>query len=132
MAVNTKNRRSRLFSTRTMPSLDEFRKLCSQEVDKARLPLCSEVSCNVPIYDTTKLDIRDTSVAEQLADEFHAILLSGSGVFVLKGMFQNARLLERVNVAFCSIIASEKSAVKGDHFGTGGANDRIWNSFEKQ
>jgi hypothetical protein len=120
--------KSRFFSMEP-PSLERFRTLCAQHLDREDYPLCSEVKSNVPIYDARTLDLSNGSLVEQLADEFHDILLQGSGVFVLKGMYEDATLLHTVNQTFLEIIAGEKGLNKGDHFGH--SNERIWNSFEK-
>jgi hypothetical protein len=120
--------KSRFFSS-TGPLLEKFRTICVQHIDREEYPLCSEVKSNVPIYDARILDLSNGSLVEQLADEFHHILLKGSGVFVLKGMYEDAALLQKVNQTFWEIIAGEKGLNKGDHFGH--SNERIWNSFEK-
>lgn len=41
-------------------------------------------------------------------------------------------VIDRAEAAFAKIIEKEKVAgQKGDHFAPAGANDRIWNSFQK-
>jgi ectoine hydroxylase-related dioxygenase (phytanoyl-CoA dioxygenase family) len=45
-----------------------------------------------------------------------------------------SKTIDAANKAFDKIIATEKANTaftKGDHFATGGTNDRIWNSFQK-
>ena len=90
-----------------------------------------DVDKNVPIYDLAQYSSDDTATVAQLQNEWHHILKSGPGVFVLKRMYQNHQLLERVNEVFQKIIESERSSSKGDHFAGSGKNDRIWNSFQK-
>lgn len=64
--------------------------------------------------------------------ELHHCLLSGPGVFVVKALVPDHDVIHRAEKAFAQIIESEKAAgQKGDHFAPAGANDRIWNSFQK-
>lgn len=123
---------SRVFSTRSEPSLSAFKKLCSQTATQQDYPLSSEVSLNVPIYNLSTLDIRDEELHACLQAEWHHILLSGPGVVVLRNMYQDKQLIETVTSVYKSIIESEMQEYrKGDHFASSSANDRIWNSFSK-
>ena len=66
--------------------------------------------------------------------ELHHCLLSGPGVFVVKDLvpISDHNVIDRAESAFAQIIEKEKAAgQKGDHFAPAGANDRIWNSFQK-
>lgn len=123
----------RLFSLKE-PSHSALKELCTRVVDAKTYPLCEFVCTNVPVYQTSFHDIASPSIASALQDEWHHILLSGPGVFVLKGMYSDlaSDLIERVNKVFSTIIAAEKSSSsRGDHFAGAGNNDRIWNSFSK-
>jgi ectoine hydroxylase-related dioxygenase (phytanoyl-CoA dioxygenase family) len=74
----------------------------------------------------------DPTSTSALQAEWHHVLFSGPGVLVLKNMYQDKSLLERVNQVYQTIIASEKENLgKGDHFSSSTTNDRIWNSFGK-
>ncbi|KAK4939740.1 hypothetical protein LTR10_020024 [Elasticomyces elasticus] len=66
-----------------------------------------------------------------LLDEWHHVLRSGPGVFVLCHLYTDKDLLKDVNTVFSAIIDSEASESKGDHFAASGKNSRIWNSFQK-
>lgn len=121
----------RLYYIDKPPSLSAFKHLCAQSTSEERYPLCPSIILNIPIYDVSRLDLLSPSQASSLQDEWHHILLSGPGVFVLKNMYSDKGLLARVNTVYQRIIASEKASSKGDHFATGGKNDRIWNSFSK-
>lgn len=122
---------SRLYSTQVPPSLSDFTTLCTQTITTETYSLSTEVLSNVPVYDLSKLSL-DTTSTKPLQDEWHHILFSGPGVLVLKNMYQDKRLLERVNSVYQAIIASEKDNLsKGDHFSSATTNDRIWNSFGK-
>lgn len=123
---------ARIYATNQPPSLVAFKELCSQKVPTNQYPLSTVVESNVPIYDALTLDLNDTATAASLQNEWHDILLSGPGVFVLRHMFSDTALLEKVNDVFQKTIDLEKTASsKGDHFAANGKNDRIWNSFSK-
>lgn len=126
---------SRLYSSST-PQLQEFKAICKQTTDKATYPLAAEVVSNIPIYDLCTLEANlSASLLSSLQDEWHHILHEGPGVYVLRGMYTPSKysaVLEATNQAFDAIIAREREkGTKGDHFATGGSNDRIWNAFSK-
>jgi ectoine hydroxylase-related dioxygenase (phytanoyl-CoA dioxygenase family) len=122
----------RLFSISSPPSLDDFRKLTTESVT-IHYPLASTVNAQVPIYDLPDYSSLSVERRAALQDEWYHILLSGPGVFVTKGLYQDTSLLERVNNVYANIIAEEKKVAgkRGDHFAGAGANDRIWNSLGK-
>lgn len=121
----------RLYSTQSEPLLSDFQKLCAQTASQQNYPLSSEVILNVPIYDLSHFDL-DENLTSRLQDEWHHILLSGPGVIVLKNMYPDKSLINKVTSVYNSIIASEnQNSQKGDHFATSSANSRIWNSFSK-
>jgi ectoine hydroxylase-related dioxygenase (phytanoyl-CoA dioxygenase family) len=97
--------------------------------------MAASIQSNIPIYDLSKLACTDPDTTNTLQDEWHHILLSGPGVFVLKSLFPDRHLLSRINTVFSTIISSEAAATngssKGDHFAASGKNSRIWNSFQK-
>lgn len=118
--------------------LDEFEQICLRTLDKSTYPLACAVENNVPIYDIAALDRQSVTAdtISRLQDEWHHILHSGPGVFVLRDMYAPARyssVLSATNNAFDRIIAKERESntSKGDHFAAGGTNDRIWNAFQK-
>ncbi|PMD16358.1 phytanoyl-CoA dioxygenase family protein [Hyaloscypha hepaticicola] len=122
----------RVFSIKSEPSLSAFKDLCSRTVTREDYPLSSDVSSNVPIYDLSQLDSSDEELLVHLQAEWHHILLSGPGVLILKNMFPDKKLIDKVNSVYQRIIESEKQeSQKGDHFAGGLTNDRIWNSFSK-
>jgi ectoine hydroxylase-related dioxygenase (phytanoyl-CoA dioxygenase family) len=119
-------------------SLDEFKQICSQSIDASTYPLACAVEHNVPIYDIAALDTPQLTAEtiSHLQDEWHHILHTGPGVFVLRGMYtptKYASILSATNDAFDRIIARERASnpSKGDHFAASGTNDRIWNAFSK-
>ncbi|KAJ9666643.1 hypothetical protein H2201_003302 [Coniosporium apollinis] len=122
---------SRLYHTHSPPSLSDFKALCSRSVTQSDYPLSTTVESNIPIYDLSQYSPSDTHTITRLQDEWCHILLSGPGVFVVHNLYPDTSLLSTVNSVYSSIIASEKSSTKGDHFASSGKNDRIWNSFGK-
>lgn len=127
---------SRHFQTDSL-QLNDFKQICSRTVDTSTYPLACAVERNIPIYDLGALDAALTGATiSQLQDEWHHVLHTGPGVFVLRDMYNPARyshVLSASNGAFDRIIAREResNASQGDHFATSGSNDRIWNSFNK-
>ncbi|KAM0797595.1 phytanoyl-CoA dioxygenase-like protein [Usnea florida] len=124
----------RLFDFDKEPSLLALEEICGSVIDQKIYPLCESICKNIPIYKCKASYIDSPSVASALQDEWNHILLSGPGVFVLKGMYsdQSGDLVQKVNKVFSSIITSETSSKsRGDHFADAGSNDRIWNSFGK-
>lgn len=125
---------SRLFNS--PPTLSDFTTLCSRTTDPALYPLASSIQNNIPIYDASgPAPPSGSTTASKLQDEWHHILASGPGAFVLKGMYDDAALLDAATAAFDRTVAREKEQTarkkEGDHFAAGGTNDRIWNSFSK-
>lgn len=128
---------SRLYQPEAV-QLDEFKQVCSRTVDPSTYPLACAVEHNVPIYDLAALEAQPVTAQtiSRLQDEWHHILHTGPGVFVLRNMYAPARyseILSATNAAFDRIIAKERDSntSKGDHFAASGSNDRIWNAFQK-
>ncbi|KIX09621.1 uncharacterized protein Z518_00701 [Rhinocladiella mackenziei CBS 650.93] len=120
----------RLYSISRPPLLSSFQNICSQSTNHDTYPLAATVKSNVPIYDLATAP-KDPASIDHLQDEWHHIILSGPGVFVLKNFYPDRQLLEHINGVFSAIIASETPGSKGDHFAASGKNARIWNSFQK-
>ncbi|KAJ6108453.1 hypothetical protein N7523_009776 [Penicillium sp. IBT 18751x] len=128
---------SRLYQAESV-QLDDFKQICSRTIGTFTYPLACAVERNVPIYDLAALEAQSMT-AETLSllqDEWHHILHTGPGIFVLRNMYAPTRyrnILSATNAAFDRIIAKERASnvSKGDHFAAGGTNDRIWNAFQK-
>lgn len=128
---------SRLYQPESL-QLEDFKQICSRKVDKTTYPLCETAQENVPIYNLSTIEAQSmtASTISQLQDEWHHILHTGPGIFVLRDMYAPSRygdVLSATNDAFNKIIANERASntAKGDHFAAGGTNDRIWNAFSK-
>src|ERR1700761_3961685 len=124
---------NRLYSLAHPPSLSTFKQLCSQTTDPETYQLPSIIVSNIPVYNLPDQDTVDHEYLGRLQDEWHHILLSGPGVFVLRGFMPDPNLINHVNTIFNEIITNESSGsnAKGDHFASAGTNARIWNSFRK-
>lgn len=138
MAVNGHTTIPARLTLESTIQLDEFKQICSRSIDASTYPLACAVDHNVPIYDIPALDTQQLTAEtiSRLQDEWHHVLHSGPGVFVLRGMYtptKYASTLSATNDAFDRIIARERASntSKGDHFAASGTNDRIWNAFSK-
>ena len=116
--------------------LDEFKVLTSQNLQAAAVPLAAAVERNIPLYDMSDHTAALTDPAKRMAllEEWAWVLGQSSGVIVLKGAYADTAPIDRATSVFQEIIEEEKAgnAGKGDHFAASGANDRIWNSLQKQ
>lgn len=109
----------------------------AQQTPASDYPLASSIVARGVVYDASTLlsavrggqETRDAAMAE-----LHHCLLSGPGVFIVKDAFDTS-VVDRASRAFGAIIERERAAnggqARGDHFAKAGANDRIWNSFQK-
>ncbi|WP_299961793.1 phytanoyl-CoA dioxygenase family protein [uncultured Roseobacter sp.] len=115
--------------------LQAFLEIVQRKTRAADVPQATDIQKNVPIYDMKAirgvLDSPDERSA--LLQEWANILLTGPGVLVLAGAYQQTDVLDQATEIYEAIIAEEKQAngAGGDHFATAGANDRIWNSLQK-
>lgn len=115
--------------------LSEFVEVVQRETQAADVPQATGIQENVPIYDMNAMrSVLDTPAARaDLLREWAKVLLSGPGVLVLSGAYQQTGVLDQATSIYEEIIAEERqaSAGGGDHFAAAGANDRIWNSLQK-
>lgn len=129
----------RLHTTSCPPSLEDFKNLISQTTHPTLYRHAVSIASNIPVYDISMLSTPalEPEVINTIQDEWHHILLSGPGVFVLKKFYHSSPLcqilLQKVNTIFSDIIQSEShtNPTGGDHFAANGKNVRIWNSYQK-
>ena len=116
--------------------LDEFKVLTSQSLNAEQAPHAMAVEKNIPIYDMSALgtELDDPAQRRALMAEWGHVLAASSGVIVLKAAYAETADIDRASEIFAQIIEAERDAGagKGDHFAASGANDRIWNSLQKQ
>lgn len=116
----------------SLPSADNEPPFTAGEFGRATrddFPLATDIQLRVPIYDSKSIL---SSPLPAALSELHSAL-EGPGVFVLRGAVPDAAVIRNTSTAFEEIIAKEKKGRTGfaDHFAASGANDRIWNSFQK-
>lgn len=129
----------RLHKTSCPPSLEDFKNLISQKTHPTLYQHAVSIASNIPVYDISLLSTPalKREVIDSVQDEWHHILLSGPGVFVLKKFYPSSPssqvLLQKVNTIFSDIIQAEShtKTAGGDHFAANGKNVRIWNSYQK-
>lgn len=87
----------------------------------------------VPLYDSAAVRSHiDTHGPLEILDELASVLADGAGIVVLKGAVDKG-VLRPVTRAFDALIDAQRAegSAQGDHFAKPGANDRVWNAFEK-
>jgi len=97
-------------------------------------PGAIDVVKGVPMYDcpTLRDDMSDAQRRRRWMQEWCAMFEHGPGIIILRGMFSDHLLTDRVTQCFRDMIEDERSTKSGgDHFGKRGANDRVWNALEK-
>lgn len=128
-------RASRLYDVGAPSSISTLKAFCSMVVHPAMYPNCKSAPNNIPIYDLSIRSAEDVDEVSELQDEWHSVLHTGPGVFVLKHFYSASSIstIDESNRAFDAIIAREEASSnkKGDHFAASNANSRIWNSLQK-
>ncbi len=113
--------------------VEDLRELLDRQTEPD-LAHTDRVEQQVPIYDATTLRkaITTDEGSAAVEAELAGVLAEGPGIFVMAGAVEHP-IVDRVSDALEAIIATEKAAggEVGDHFATGGVNDRIWNALEK-
>ena len=116
--------------------LDEFKVVTSQNLTAGDVPHAAEIEKNIPLYDMAALRpaLEDHARRRALLAEWGRVFRSSAGVIALKRAYPDTSVIDRASEIFRAIIAEEResAAGKGDHFAAAGANDRIWNSLQKQ
>lgn len=109
--------------------LDDFRAEVSRRTDPADYPHAGDIRSGVPVY--TPADLAAAS-RHALRTELIAALSDGPGVVVFERALEHD-VVDRASAAFTALIEAQRAAggAVGDHFGTAGANDRIWNAAQK-
>lgn len=124
---------ARLYHVNAPSSISVLKTLCSRTIDKSVYPHCKSTPENIPVYDLSSYSSADETTIAALQEEWHSILHTGPGVYVLEHFYSAPDLpvIDRSNEAFDQIIAAEASNSRGDHFAASDANSRIWNSLQK-
>lgn len=109
----------RLFPRSVEISLSRLQRLYSSQTSAKTYAYASAIEQKIPMYYCRALP-RDKIDHELLKDEWHHALLKGPGAFVVKGMYQDSKVIDAASCAFQRIIEREASGHKGDHFAAGG------------
>lgn len=113
--------------------VEDLRELLDRQSDPD-LAHAERVEQQVPMYSAAHLHevVATEGGRAEIEAELGWVLADGPGIFVMTGALGHP-VIDRVSTAFESIIAAEKATggEVGDHFATGGVNDRIWNALEK-
>lgn len=109
--------------------------IANGEKSAVKPQLNTKVEQGIPVYNCAELteNITSETYRSDLMQEWSNVMQTGAGVVVLKDCFSDLDTVDQVSVAFEEIMEMERAAgLSGaDHFGTAGANPRIWNALEK-
>ncbi|ANI40928.1 phytanoyl-CoA dioxygenase family protein [Mycolicibacterium vaccae] len=110
--------------------LGRFRREVERDTDVSDYPHAADVRDNVLVYSAPAM--AHTADRHALQAELIHALADGPGVVVFTEAFDTA-VVDRASDAFFALIEAQRAAGQsaGDHFGTPGANDRIWNAAQK-
>lgn len=115
-------------------SLSEFTQLLETMTTADDVPHASKIDKNIPIYtaENVRAICSTPEGRRSMLSEFAKVFLSGAGAIVITGAFRDTSVIDTASKHFENIIAREReTGAGGDHFAKPGANDRIWNSFQK-
>ena len=126
---------NRVWLTEDGCDIEVFKPIVERSANLADYPYASDVSSNVPIYDTAKVRAAAASpdARKEIMAEWVEALSDGPGIVAFRQAFPDAAPIEASNAHYWAIIEEEKKSHVGggDHFAKPGANDRIWNALEK-
>ncbi len=105
--------------------LDDFQEQVARETDLADYPHASAVRRNVLVYSADS--VRSANPREVQA-ELICALADGPGVLVVESAFGHDAV-DAASAELWALICAEDP--RGDHFGTPGANNRVWNAAQK-
>jgi ectoine hydroxylase-related dioxygenase (phytanoyl-CoA dioxygenase family) len=113
---------------------DAFLRSIQQQTLPERYPLAESIVQRVPVYSGATVEAMARNGSERaLCSEWIDVLLDGPGVFAISGALTDRAVLDRATEIFTALIDEQRRSGGGvgDHFAKPGANDRVWNSFEK-
>ena len=122
------------FSETDPPDIERLVELTAQSTPLSRYHYASTIEREVVFYDMTSLTpvVATPTGRRDVMAELAEVLRDGSGVFVIRHAVARDAL-DRTTRAFEAMIAAQAAAggSAGDHFAMAGANDRVWNAFQK-
>lgn len=109
--------------------VDEFAAQVLVDTDPLHYPHASDVRSGVLVYSAERIAVDDRLAVQS---ELISALSDGPGVVVIEGAFPDD-VVDAASAAFDELIGAQHAAgaAAGDHFGTPGANDRVWNAAQK-
>jgi ectoine hydroxylase-related dioxygenase (phytanoyl-CoA dioxygenase family) len=126
---------SRHWLSENAGDFDVFVESVSRQTTLADWPLATGVEQNALIYAGDQVNDAATDPVRRraLQAEWVEVLSNGPGVLVISAAFKDIAALDAASTLFETLIARQRNsdAQGGDHFAKPGANDRIWNAFEK-
>ncbi|WP_019204005.1 phytanoyl-CoA dioxygenase family protein [Tsukamurella sp. 1534] len=114
--------------------LDDFIARLEPETDVAEYPHAARSERGVLFYGAAARDAAAGPAGrDALSDELVRALLTGPGIVVFEGAFDDGHGLHEATDLFTAMIAEqrERGGASGDHFAAPGSNDRIWNALQK-
>lgn len=114
--------------------LDEFTALLESGTDIAQYPHADRTERDVLFYGgAATAAAADPRARQDLSDELARALLTGPGIVVFEGAFDDRHGLRAATELFTTMITEQRATGSGggDHFAAPGANDRIWNALRK-
>lgn len=115
--------------------LDDLVEVLADGTHLDHYPHARDAVQGVLVYDSAAIApvMGDPVLRRELQSELVDALANGPGVVVFAGAYEDTAVVDAVTAAFDDIIAEQHAdgGPAGDHFGTPGANDRIWNALEK-
>ena len=114
--------------------LEDLLEVLSDRTALNDCPHAARVEQDVLVYDWADLSptVENPEGRREVQAEMASALADGPGIVVVTGAFDPA-VVDRTSDAFREMIEEQRaSGVRaGDHFAKPGANDRVWNAFEK-
>ncbi|GAA1461287.1 phytanoyl-CoA dioxygenase family protein [Williamsia maris] len=113
--------------------LSRFAHLVGRTTELDDYPYAAEVRSQVLFYDAARLEgiVVDPRERAAVQDELARALLTGPGIVVIAGAFDDRHALDETSRVYREVIDLQRNSgtAHGDHFARPGANDRIWNAL---
>ena len=116
-------------------SLEDFQAVVEQTTSLADYPHAVSIDQNVVIYDCAawRAGMLEREPRRELQAELIRVFLTGPGIAVFRGAFDDVETVDNASSVFQGMIADQHASglSSGDHFAKPGSNDRVWNALEK-
>ncbi len=119
----------------TTGDFNDFVASVSQKTQLADWPQAQRVEQNALIYsgEAVAYAASHSQRRRALQSEWIEALSNGPGVLLINAAYRDREVIDTASAVFEDIINRQRQSdiQAGDHFAKPGANDRIWNAFEK-